>query len=107
MELSRRHFSKIVTAVGISPALAVFGSDGGSYASGKGGGEPEILRLSRNGWMPNNPHLSNCTGCNSATADGEAAIPAQRPGIGRCGSPCCGSGADAVSAPEPAIAVSR
>ena len=57
MELSRRHFSKIVTALGISPALAAFGSDGGSYASGKGGGEPEILRLSRNGWMPNNPHL--------------------------------------------------
>ncbi len=57
MELSRRHFSKIVTALGISPALAAFGSDGGSYASGKGGGEPEILRLSRNDWMPNNPHL--------------------------------------------------
>ncbi len=57
MTLSRRHFSKIVTALGVSPVLAAFGSGEGSHGAAKAGGEVEVLRLSRNGWMPNNPHL--------------------------------------------------
>ena len=56
MDLSRRRFGQIVTALGFSPALSRLQA---RSAGGSGGGpaDPEILRLSRNGWMPNNPHL--------------------------------------------------
>jgi len=62
MDLSRRRFNKIVTALGFAPSLRAFGGDGVSgLESGGGSGantsDPEILRLSRNGWMPNNEHL--------------------------------------------------
>jgi uncharacterized protein YjlB len=57
MDPSRRHFSKIVTALGLAPALSAFASEGASAGSGGGPHDPEILRLSRNGWMPNNVHL--------------------------------------------------
>jgi uncharacterized protein YjlB len=59
MDLSRRRFGKIVTALGLSPAMAsldAYGAGSGA-ASTKTPGEPELLRLGRNGWMPNNPHL--------------------------------------------------
>ncbi|MGA9671039.1 MAG: cupin [Terracidiphilus sp.] len=57
MDLSRRQFGQILTALGLAPALAAFGREGDSGGSGDGARDPEILRLSRNGWMPNNPHL--------------------------------------------------
>lgn len=59
MDLSRRHFGKIVTALGLSPALAALDAQSGGSGGGsaKPRGEPEVLRLERNGWMPNNPHL--------------------------------------------------
>ena len=57
MDLSRRHFSKILTALGLSPAMSALGSEGVANGAGGGPADPEILRLSRNGWMPNNPHL--------------------------------------------------
>jgi uncharacterized protein YjlB len=53
MELNRRRFGKILTALGLSSGLHGFGARG---ASG-GASDPEILQLSRNGWMPNNPYL--------------------------------------------------
>jgi len=57
MDLSRRRFNQIVTALGLEPGLRSFAAE----ASGSGGGtaarEPKALRLERNGWMPNNPHL--------------------------------------------------
>jgi hypothetical protein len=59
MELSRRRFYQMLAALGLSPALSAFGSNAGSglpSASGNAS-DPEILRLSRNGWMPNNEHL--------------------------------------------------
>ncbi len=56
MELSRRHFSKIVTALGFAPTLRAFAEGQGGGGSGPSP-EPEALRLERNGWMPNNPHL--------------------------------------------------
>lgn len=59
MDLSRRRFGKIVTALGLSPAMAsldAYGAGSGA-ASTETPGEPELLRLERNGWMPNNPHL--------------------------------------------------
>jgi uncharacterized protein YjlB len=57
MELSRRRFGRILTAMGLAPALSALGSDGDSNGAGGGAGAPEVLRLSRNGWVPNNPHL--------------------------------------------------
>ncbi|HEY1985130.1 MAG TPA: cupin [Terracidiphilus sp.] len=56
MELSRRRFSKIVTALGFAPTLRAF-AEGRSDGGGGSSSEPEVLRLERNGWMPNNPHL--------------------------------------------------
>src|SRR5581483_11710125 len=56
MDLSRRQFGRILSALGFAPRLrGVAGEPGGGRASGKS--EPEVLPLERNGWMPNNPHL--------------------------------------------------
>ena len=57
MNLSRRRFSHILTALGLAPALSALGAEGAPTGAGGGTADPEILRLSRNGWMPNNPHL--------------------------------------------------
>lgn len=56
MDLSRRRFGQIVTALGFVPGLRGFASGGGG-GSGAGTIEPEVLRLERNGWMPNNARL--------------------------------------------------
>ena len=56
MDLSRRRFSRILASLGLTPAFSAFGSEG-SVSGGGGATDPEVLRLSRNGWMPNNPHL--------------------------------------------------
>ena len=56
MDVSRRGFGKIVTALGFASRLRVSAGQGGA-TPGQGTGDPEILRLERNGWMPNNPHL--------------------------------------------------
>lgn len=55
MDVSRRRFSQILTGLGLTPALAALASEGS--VTGGGRSDPEVLRLSRNGWMPNNPHL--------------------------------------------------
>jgi uncharacterized protein YjlB len=56
MDLSRRRFNQIVTALGVTPGLRAF-----AESESAGGGftvtEPKVLRLERNGWMPNNPRL--------------------------------------------------
>lgn len=63
MGVDRRRFSQIVAALGFSPSLRGLASNGECSGSGGSGGanrdriEPEVLRLERNGWMPNNPHL--------------------------------------------------
>lgn len=56
MDLSRRRFGQIVTALGFAPGLRGIAAEGGG-SSGAKPVEPEVLRLERNGWMPNNPHL--------------------------------------------------
>jgi uncharacterized protein YjlB len=56
MDVSRRRFHQILTALGFSRALTALGAEGG-LAGGGSAGDPQILRLSRNGWMPNNEHL--------------------------------------------------
>lgn len=58
MNPSRRQFNKIVASLGLTPAFSAFASEGASSGSAGGPRDPEVLRLSRNGWMPNNPHLS-------------------------------------------------
>lgn len=52
MKLSRRRFGQIVAALGVGSSEAE-----GYGASGNDRGEPVVLRLERNGWMPNNPRL--------------------------------------------------
>jgi uncharacterized protein YjlB len=56
MDLNRRRFNQIVSALGVTPVLRAFArseSAGGSFAIT----EPHVLRLEQNGWMPNNPRL--------------------------------------------------
>jgi len=57
MDLSRRRFSQLLTALGLSPAFAAVASQGAISGRGAGAKDPRIVRLSRNGWMPNNEHL--------------------------------------------------
>jgi len=62
--LRRRRFAAIVAALGLGSGTWIKAED---QSGGSGGRsvepvvepvvEPEILRLSRNGWMPNNEHL--------------------------------------------------
>jgi len=56
MDLSRRRFGQIVTALGFAPRLRGLTGEGGGASTGSPV-EPQVLRLERNGWMPNNPHL--------------------------------------------------
>lgn len=59
MDLSRRRFNQIVGMLGFGPGLRAFAAEASSTGSGGGTAavEPEVLRLERNGWMPNNPRL--------------------------------------------------
>ena len=55
MDLSRRQFSRLLTALGLAPAASAFAAE---HADARGGAaEPQLLRLTRNGWMPNNERL--------------------------------------------------
>lgn len=56
MELSRRRFGKIVAALGFAPGMRRLEAEGGGTSSSNTV-EPVVLRLERNGWMPNNPRL--------------------------------------------------
>ena len=47
----------MLTALGLAPALSAMPTEGALSGSSGGAGDPQILRLSRNGWMPNNEHL--------------------------------------------------
>ena len=48
--IDRRRFSSILAGLGLASAGSAFGRTGPA-------GEPEVLHLPRNGWMPNNDHL--------------------------------------------------
>jgi hypothetical protein len=57
--MDRRAFTAMLSGLGLG-SLRVFGAGRESEVTGGGSGganDPEILRLSRNGWMPNNEHL--------------------------------------------------
>jgi uncharacterized protein YjlB len=47
----------MLTALGLVPALSGLQAEGAMTGSSGGVADPQILRLSRNGWMPNNEHL--------------------------------------------------
>src|SRR5215813_8953528 len=57
--MDRRAFTAMLGGLGLSGLQAFGGAREGSVSGGGSGGanDPEILRLSRNGWMPNNEHL--------------------------------------------------
>ena len=57
MDFTRRRFSQLLTALGLAPALTAFAADGQVAGANGGSRDPQILRLSRNGWVPNNAHL--------------------------------------------------
>ncbi|HYI94215.1 MAG TPA: hypothetical protein VEX68_11775 [Bryobacteraceae bacterium] len=46
--IDRRQFTAVLSGIGLNGGLGIDGSEGK---------QPEVLRLSRNGWMPNNEHL--------------------------------------------------
>ena len=48
--IDRRRFNAILAGLGLASA-------GSAFARSASANEPEILHLSRNGWMPNNEHL--------------------------------------------------
>lgn len=50
--IDRRRFSAILAGLGLVSASSAF-----AINTPSGTGDAEILRLSRNGWMPNNEHL--------------------------------------------------
>jgi uncharacterized protein YjlB len=57
MDPSRRRFSRMLAALSFAPVLSPRTSEGELTGSTGGTHDPQILRLSRNGWMPNNEHL--------------------------------------------------
>src|SRR6202034_175560 len=52
--IDRRRFNAMVSALSLTPAGSLFAAMTGKDKSTPA---PELLRLSRNGWMPNNPDL--------------------------------------------------
>lgn len=52
--MDRRYFYRILAALNLTPVAAIFAAGG---PGGPGSPHPEILHLSRNGWVPNNEHL--------------------------------------------------
>jgi uncharacterized protein YjlB len=56
----RRRFAAILAAAGLGSRPRIWAAAQDTESGGGGGGgtrDPEVLRLSRNGWMPNNEHL--------------------------------------------------
>jgi uncharacterized protein YjlB len=52
--IERRHFQGILGALGLA---TIWNAGSENLAGGESGKQPEVLRLSRNGWMPNNERL--------------------------------------------------
>ena len=57
--MNRRAFAAMLGALGLGSVPALRAAPEGVVTGGGSGGtdDPEVLRLSRNGWMPNNEHL--------------------------------------------------
>jgi len=52
--MNRRHFSSVLAALGLLPLRSVFSEANKAAGNSE---QPELLHLSRNGWMPNNEKL--------------------------------------------------
>ena len=74
MKLSRRRFGQVVAGLGFAPGMRQLRAKGGGTSNGSTL-EPVVLRLERNGWMPNNPRLPILLyhGVLAATGDDPAA----------------------------------
>jgi uncharacterized protein YjlB len=57
MDLTRRRFGQMLTAMGLAPVAMRMTAEGEMSGSRGSADDPQMLRLSRNGWMPNNEHL--------------------------------------------------
>lgn len=55
--MSRRRFGRMLAAFGLTAPLVGFTAEEGGRSRSGGAADPEVLRLSRNGWMPNNERL--------------------------------------------------
>jgi uncharacterized protein YjlB len=57
--LYRRRFTTMLASLGLGTGPNIWAADQGNATGGGSGGrrDPEVLALSRNGWMPNNEHL--------------------------------------------------
>jgi uncharacterized protein YjlB len=56
--MDRRAFAAMLSVLGLGSWRALAAArEGAVSGGGSGAHDPEILRLSRNGWMPNNEHL--------------------------------------------------
>ena len=57
--MDRRAFAAMLSMLGLGSFRALAAAREGEVTGGAGGGasDPEVLQLSRNGWMPNNEHL--------------------------------------------------
>jgi uncharacterized protein YjlB len=56
--MNRRAFAAMLGVLGLGSSRALAAAREGEVAAGGGGAsDPEVLQLSRNGWMPNNEHL--------------------------------------------------
>lgn len=57
--MDRRAFAAMLGAMGLGSVRALRAAPEGVAMGGGNGGtnDPEVLQLSRNGWMPNNEHL--------------------------------------------------
>jgi uncharacterized protein YjlB len=56
--MNRRAFAAMLGVLGLGSSRALAAArEGKVVGGGRGAGDPEVLQLSRNGWMPNNEHL--------------------------------------------------
>ncbi len=57
--MNRRAFTAMLASLGVTAPKSMWAAAEGSMSGGNDGGhgDPGVLRLSRNGWMPNNEHL--------------------------------------------------
>ena len=57
--LYRRRFTTMLASIGLSTGPNIWAADQGNAIGGGNGGtkDPEVMQLSRNGWMPNNERL--------------------------------------------------
>ncbi|MFT4112566.1 cupin [Silvibacterium sp.] len=69
--MTRRRFGQVLTAMGLAPIAGRVIAEGEISGASGGVSDPQQLRLSRSGWMPNNEHLPVLLYRNVIAAGGE------------------------------------